>query len=80
MPKRSNPTNPRHAGNPDHAALLEAIATALNNAQGAGLRVRLKHNTVWTRAGYVLPLLENAWCARTLAYTQFPAAPDDEDE
>lgn len=64
---------------PEAAALLEDLAAALNAAQDAGLEVRLKHGVVFTRAGYVLPLAGDRWCARTLAYTQFPAdASDDE--
>lgn len=60
--------------------LLTQLADALNECQEAGLRVKLKHDTVYTREGYVLPVGEG-WVARTLVYTEFePPIEDSDDE
>ena len=50
------------------AAALSAVAAALNAAEAAGVRVRLRHGIAVTRHGYVLPLKGGRWTARTLAY------------
>lgn len=65
----------------DPQLLLTRLAAALNACERAGLDVTLKHGAVLTRAGYVLPLLNGRWAARTLTYTAFtppsgPPAPD----
>jgi hypothetical protein len=65
-------------GQPDPAALLAAVADALTACQEAGLQVRLKHGAVITRNGYVLPVGDGQWGARTLAYSPF--SPDDDDD
>lgn len=71
----------RQADHAQAAALLDAVAAALNAAQAAGLKVRLKHDAVLTNAGYVLPVSDDRWGARTLTYSEFPPGdPDDEDE
>lgn len=63
----------------DAHALLTGVAAALNACDEAGLRVKLKHGIVFTRAGYVLPV-GDGWAARTLAYTPFGQQDaDDED-
>lgn len=62
----------------DTARLLQAVADALNECSAAGLRVKLKHNAVYTREGYVLPVKDERWVARTLLYTEL-TPPDDDD-
>lgn len=61
------------------AGLLAALAAALNACETAGLSVRLKHGAAYTRHGYVLPLCDSRWGARTLTYTEF-TPPDDGDD
>ena len=49
-------------------ALLDRLAAALDACQEAGLKPRLRHGAVYTRAGYVLPPIKGGrWVARTLA-------------
>jgi len=43
------------------------------------MRVKLKHDTVYTREGYVLPAGDK-WVARTLVYTEFEPPNDDSDD
>lgn len=62
----------------DTARLLQTVADALNECAAAGLRVKLKHNAVYTREGYVLPVNDERWVARTLLYTEL-TPPDDDD-
>jgi len=50
------------------AALLGAVAQALNACTDAGMKVRLRHGIVETREGYVLPLKDDRWTPRTRAY------------
>ena len=65
---------------PDAETLLHAVAAALNACDAAGFDVKLKHGAVMTRVGYVLPLGDGKWCARTLNWSPFSAqASDDED-
>ena len=61
------------------ARLLNQLADALNECQQAGLRVKLKHDTVYTREGYVLPV-GDGWVTRTLVYTEFEPVNDDSDD
>lgn len=62
------------------AALLGAVAAALNACTDAGMRVRLRHGIVEAREGYVLPLKDDRWTPRTLAYDPLlPPAGDDDD-
>jgi hypothetical protein len=56
---------------PDHGALLTAVADALTACEAAGLSVKLKHGVVVTSGGYVLPA-EGEWVARTLIWAPFP--------
>jgi hypothetical protein len=67
------------AGQPDASALLAAVADALNACEAAGIAVKLKHGIVSTRNGYVLPVGDGQWGARTLAYSPF-GVPGDADE
>ena len=61
--------------------LLASVAAALTACDAAGYSVKLKHGAVYTRVGYVLPLGDGEWCARTLNWTEFsPPGSDDEDE
>lgn len=62
------------------AGLLGVLAAALNACEQAGVTVRLKHGAVYTRHGYILPLGDNQWAARTLAYTEFTPPDDDPDD
>lgn len=61
------------------AQLLGQLAEALNECQRAGMRVRLKHDTVYTREGYVLAV-SDGWVARTLVYTEFEPVDEDNDD
>ena len=58
---------------PDAETLLASVAAALNACDAAGFTVRLKHGAVMTRVGYVLPLGDGKWCARTLNWSPFSA-------
>lgn len=51
--------------------LLACLADALNACEDAGITVKLKHGAVITRFGYVLPVGDARWGARTLAYSPF---------
>ena len=42
--------------------------------------MKLKHGAVMTRVGYVLPLGDGKWCARTLNWSPFSALADDLDD
>ena len=65
---------------PDAGHLLSLVAEALTQCEQAGIAVKLKHGAVMTRVGYVLPLGDGEWCARTLNWSPFSAqAGDDED-
>lgn len=68
---------PRPPGRAQAAALLADVAAALTACQAAGLRPRLKHNTVFTAYGYVVPPLSTGpwetWLPRPLAAA--PPAP-----
>lgn len=63
---------------PDAARLLADVASALNACEAAAITVKLKHGAVITRNGYVLPVGDAQWGARTLAYSPF-GAPEGDD-
>ena len=65
---------------PDAEELLTAVARALNACDAAGYEVRLKHGAVMTRVGYVLPLGDGKWCARTLNWSPFSGQAGDEED
>lgn len=50
--------------------LLTQLADTLNALSEAGISAKLKHGAVITDAGYVLPVDDNRWVARTLLYTE----------
>jgi len=52
-------------------SLLAAVAAALNACADAGVWVKLRHGVVMTGRGYVLPLSDGRWGARTQDYTTF---------
>jgi hypothetical protein len=56
------------------AALLGSLAAALSACEDAGMAVKFAHGAAITRQGYVLPLGEGQWAARTLLYTEFAGA------
>lgn len=63
------------------AVLLGAVAVALNACTDAGMRVKLRHGIVEAREGYVLPLIDDRWTARTRTYDPLlPAAEDGDDD
>ncbi len=62
------------------ARLLTQLAATLDALTEAGIPARLKHNAVYTRAGYVLPIDGNRWVARTLLYTELTPDGDLDDE
>ena len=65
---------------PDAEVLLAAVAAALTACDAAGYTVKLKHGAVMTRVGYVLPLGDGEWCARTLNWSPFSAQASGDDE
>lgn len=63
------------------AALLERLARALDACGEAGVCVKLKHGAVYTEYGYVLPLDDGRWVARSLTWDPLsPAGGDPDDE
>jgi hypothetical protein len=64
---------------PDTRRLLGAVADALTACEQAGIAVKLRHGIVLTRAGYVLPVGDHEWGARTLRYTPFSDGSEEED-
>jgi hypothetical protein len=74
-------------GDGSAGALLTAVADALDACMDAGMDVRLRHGVVMAAGkaggGYVLPLKDGRWTARTLAYDPFvqvSVLPDDLDD
>jgi len=65
---------------PDAETLLTAVAAALAACDAAGFEVKLKHGAVMTRVGYVLPLGDGEWGARTLNWSPFSAQASDDEE
>jgi hypothetical protein len=63
---------------PDAEELLASVAAALTACDAAGYEVKLKHGAVMTRVGYVLPLGDGEWCARTLNWSPFSPPPGDD--
>ena len=64
---------------PDAGHLLALVAEALTACEAAGITVKLKHGAVMTLLGYVLPLGDGKWGARTLAWTEFSSLSPDDD-
>ncbi len=64
------------------ASLLGSLAAVLTACEDSGMAVKFAHGAAMTRQGYVLPLGEGQWAARTLLYTEFtrPVDPDDLDD
>ena len=60
--------------------LLASVAAALTACDAAGYEVKLKHGAVMTRVGYVLPLGDGQWCARTLNWSPFGVQVPGDDE
>ena len=71
---------PKPAPPPEAAALLSRVASALSACEAAGITVKLKHGAVITDFGYVLPLGDGRWGARTLTWTEFGVQAGSEDE
>ena len=65
---------------PDAEVLLTAVAAALTACDAAGYTVKLKHVAVMTPVGYVLPLGDGEWCARTLNWSPFSPPPGDDED
>jgi len=65
---------------PDAGRLLTVIAEALTACEAAGITVKLKHGAVMTPLGYVLPLGDGKWGARTLTWTPFSGQPGGDDD
>ena len=72
--------SPQPASPPDAAALLSLVASALTSCEEAGITVKLKHGAVITPLGYVLPLGDGKWGARTLTWTEFSVQAGSEEE
>jgi hypothetical protein len=60
-------------------ALLTNLADALNACADMGMAVRVRHGAVLAEGpdggGYVLPLEDGRWTARTLTYDRFALPP-----
>ncbi len=71
----------KHGKGRRHAAaeLLDTVATALNACRDAGITVHLRHDTVITDVGYVLPT-RDGYTPRTLAYLPFTPGTTDPDD
>jgi hypothetical protein len=65
---------------PDAERLLSLVAEALTRCEQAGIAVKLKHGAVMTPLGYVLPLGDGKWAARTLTWTEFSSTSPDNDD
>jgi len=76
---------PEPSSGPDAEVLLSAVAAALTACDAAGYTVSLAAvpgcgGAVMTPVGYVLPLGDGEWCARTLNWSPFSVqSGDDED-
>jgi hypothetical protein len=57
--------------------LLTEAAAALTALEAAGMKIKLRHNAVFTDYGYVLPT-DSEWVARTLVYTEFEPLEEDD--
>jgi hypothetical protein len=77
---RGHNISPEPQPAPDAEVLLTAVAEALTACDAAGYTVKLKHGAVMTRVGYVLPLGDGEWCARTLNWSPFSAQADDDED
>jgi hypothetical protein len=57
-------------------AMLTALADALNLLADSGARIKIHHGIVSAESelggGYVLPLKDGRWTARTVTYDPFP--------
>lgn len=51
--------------------LLDQLATTLTVLESYGVHPRLKHNTVYTDVGYVLPAGNEGYVVRSLTYLPF---------
>lgn len=60
--------------------LLTQLTDVLNALSEAGVPAKLKHGAVYTEAGYVLPIDDNRWVARTLVYTELAPETDQDDD
>ena len=59
--------------------LLTATAEALNACRDAGLKVKVKHGIITCPEGFILPLDDGSFAARTRIFTEF-SRPDDEED
>lgn len=67
----------------DVQALLSAVADALNACERARITVKLAHGAVLTKLGYVLAIYPDAgerYAVRTMALTEFPVQPGDDED
>ena len=71
---------PERAEAADAQRRLSLVASALTECEAAGIAVKLKHGAVMTRVGYVLPLGDGEWAARTLNWTEFSVQDGSEDD
>lgn len=60
--------------------LLTQLTAVLNALSEAGVAPKMKHGAVYTKAGYVLPIDDNRWVARTLLYTELTPSIDQDDD
>jgi hypothetical protein len=62
------------------SSVLGSLAAALNACEDAQMTVKFRHGAAYTRQGFVLPLGDGKWAARTLLYTEFTPLVGDEDD
>lgn len=64
--RRTRHVTRKRARESDPVVILLVLAKALNEAEKAGIRPRMRHGIIWTDAGYVLPKDNDKWAARPL--------------
>lgn len=62
-------------------AALTAVADALNVCTDAGGKLKSRHGILMSKFGYVLPMADGRWAARTVTYDRFaPILADHDDD
>jgi len=60
-------------------AMLTALADSMNLLSDSGARIKVRHGYILAESelggGYVLPLKDGRWTARTVTYDPFPQVP-----
>jgi hypothetical protein len=59
--------------------LLTTAAAALTACSDAGLKLKVRHGVISCSEGFILPLDDGSFAARTRIFTEFSRNDDDED-